>query len=341
MKLNLRTRVLVHFLFWLVYIGLIFIVDAASYSLSEWFYLSFLTLLFVYIPSTYATYYFGLRTAEKNKNPILIITAILTIFIWYLVFTIAYIKCLNYFHLTTIYADFKIDKSFLLSSLQQYLLYFFLYALVYWYAEKSVISERKRHATETEKLQVEYNYLKSQINPHFLYNTLSFFYSRLLKQDKETANGLAALSDIMRYSLTAGNSDGKVALEQEMEQIENYIALQQMRFSGALHIRFTHHPPPAHFTIIPHALITLVENAFKHGVTDDAQHPLLIKLTTTENQLNFTIHNKKSYRQKDEASGGIGLQNLKDRLQLTYANKYSYTVKEDDLYYDTELKIKL
>jgi two-component system, LytTR family, sensor kinase len=341
MTLDLRKALLIHFLFWLVYIGLNFIIDAERYSLSDWFYTSCLPQLFVYIPSTYATYFFALRHSIKNKNPLLTLVTILTIFTWYVVLTIIYIKCLNYFRLTNFFVDVKIGGPFLLESFHQYLLNFFLYALVYWYAEKAIISERRRHIAETEKLQVHYNYLKSQINPHFLYNTLSFFYSRLLKQDKETANGLAALSDIMRYSLTAGNSDGKVALEQEMEQIENYIALQQMRFSGALHIRFTHHPPPAHFTIIPHALITLVENAFKHGVTDDAQHPLLIKLTTTENQLNFTIHNKKSYRQKDEASGGIGLQNLKDRLQLTYANKYSYSVKEDDLYYDTELKIKL
>lgn len=342
MKLSLLRRILIHVLFWSIYIGFLLSTDIWGVALTSLFYTTILPNFFVFIPSTYATYFLALKPYSNGGNLVSTILWILAIMIWFVTLQFIYARVVNSLGLTNIFSDFTPSIYLCASAAQQYFLYYFLFALSYWYGEKAIINERKSRIAETEKLTVEYNYLKSQINPHFLYNTLSFFYSRLLKQDKETANGLAALSDIMRYSLTAGNSEGKVPLEQEVEQIENYISLQQMRFSNNLHIQFDYVPNGQHgkFLIIPHSLITLVENAFKHGIADDPDYPLQLRLATNENSIFFSTNNKKAYRENDKG-GGIGLKNLKERLELAHTNKYSLLVKKDDTSYNIELTILL
>lgn len=216
-----------------------------------------------------------------------------------------------------------------------------VFAYFFWTFEKLLMTQREKAALNELKLQVEYNYLKSQINPHFLYNTLSFFYSRMLKQDKQAANGIAALSGIMRYSLESGDNDGKVKLEQEVEQIENYILLQQLRFDQQLHIKFEYNMPLPDVLVLPHIFITLVENVFKHGVTDDPAHPLTILLQANPHQLSFSLQNKKSNKEKDRAPGGIGLHNLHERLKLVYPGKHEFDVRDTAEEYSTNLKISI
>jgi two-component system, LytTR family, sensor kinase len=216
-----------------------------------------------------------------------------------------------------------------------------LFAYMFWTFEKLLMIQKEKAALNEQKLQVEYNYLKSQINPHFLYNTLSFFYSRMLKQDKQAANGIAALSDIMRYSLESGDNDGKVKLEQEVEQIENYILLQQLRFDQQLHINFKYNTPLPSVSVLPHIFITLVENAFKHGITDNPAHPLTILLQVSPYELSFSVQNRKSNKEKDRAPGGIGLYNLQERLKLTYPGKHEYNARDTTDEYSTNLKISI
>jgi LytS/YehU family sensor histidine kinase len=161
-----------------------------------------------------------------------------------------------------------------------------------------------------------------------------------LKQDKQTANGITVLASMMRYSLNTGGEGGLVPLADEVEQVENYIHLQQLRFDSQLHIQFTQSEIPETITIIPHALITLVENAFKHGVTDDPTHPLQVTLDVNHHQLMFTVSNKPSAQKKDVAGSGIGLQNLLNRLQTVYPGQHQYTVLQDENRYTTRLVIE-
>jgi two-component system, LytTR family, sensor kinase len=240
----------------------------------------------------------------------------------------------------------KPDKYFFADNSINFIQYL-LYAFFYWHFTKRVQSEKKLRETQTEKLaleneklRTEYKYLQSQINPHFLYNTLDYFYAEALQQNRASAEGIAILSHMMRYSLATGDKTGKVWLEQEVEQIHNYITLQQLRFGNQLHIQFSEPAELPRVKIIPHTCITLVENAFKYGVTNDAAAPLKISLQVNAKQLVFQVENKISHQQKDSVKGGIGLQNLQQRLNSEYPDRHTYEVINEGGMYKTVLTIE-
>ena len=246
---------------------------------------------------------------------------------------------------------------------------FSLYALGYFFAQRSIQKQKQLRLAEqqkaqaeklqlemenknlrlqedkallqNEKIKLEYNFLKAQINPHFLYNTLNFFYSKTLMHSEEAADGIAKLTDIMRYALQQGGADGRVFLEQEVEHLHNYIALQQMRFNHTIRIKFNVTGSIHSYRILPHILITLLENAFKHGDTLNPQHPILVNLHAADSHIHFSIHNKVRLGPKDGPSTGVGLKNIADRLQMEYGNQQVLQYNNDGTFFDVELSIKL
>lgn len=221
-------------------------------------------------------------------------------------------------------------------------LYFFLFGLMFYFFEDLVqkreeakLAENKRHAAETA-------FLRAQINPHFLLNTLNFFYaSAALGKSKELASGILKLSDIMRFALTE-SSDKMVLMKDEIRFIEAYIELNQMRFENKLSIEYT--APAAHEVgdskIVPLVLITLVENAFKHGELHEPENPVKISLSLnpSEGSLTFSVKNKKK-QGPIERGHGIGTENTISRLQHEYGNHYRLSLNEMDEYYEAELVI--
>lgn len=204
--------------------------------------------------------------------------------------------------------------------------------------QRKVLEEQKLQL-EAEKSQANFNFLKAQINPHFLHNTLNFLYSKSLPYSAELSEGILTLSDIMRYALSAGNTkDGKALLKDEIEHIRNVIKINQLRFSNNLYVDFEVEGVINGATIIPFVLITLVENAFKHGDLKSPEHPIQIRLVVEDKTLRFYCRNRKKQGPK-ELSTGIGLANIKNQLDLAYGKNYSFRVKEDDEFYTTELTI--
>lgn len=203
---------------------------------------------------------------------------------------------------------------------------------------RKVLEEQKLQL-EAEKSQANFNFLKAQINPHFLHNTLNFLYSKSLPYSAELSEGILTLSDIMRYALSAGNTkDGKALLKDEIEHIRNVIKINQLRFSNTLYVEFEVEGVINGATIIPFVLITLVENAFKHGDLKSPEHPIQIRLVVEGKTLRFYCRNRKKQGPK-ELSTGIGLENIKNQLDLAYGKNYSFKVKEDAEFYTTELTI--
>ena len=204
--------------------------------------------------------------------------------------------------------------------------------------QRKILEEQKMQL-EVEKSQANFNFLKAQINPHFLHNTLNFLYAKSLPYSAELSEGILTLSDIMRYALSEENAqNGKAPLKDEIEHVRNVIKIQQLRFSNKLNVQFDVEGILNGATIIPFVLITLVENAFKHGDLKTNEYPVVIKLKITD-QLYFYCSNKKAMGPK-ELSTGIGLENIKKRLELAYGNNYSLHVKDDGEVYTTELIIK-
>jgi two-component system LytT family sensor kinase len=201
------------------------------------------------------------------------------------------------------------------------------------------ILEAQKMQLEVEKSQANFNFLKAQINPHFLHNTLNFLYAKSLPYSAELSEGILTLSDIMRYALSEGNAkDGKAPLKDEIEHVRNVIKINQLRFSNNLNVNFDVEGVVNGATIIPFVLITLAENAFKHGDLKSNKHPIDIHLSINDSKLYFYCRNKKKLGPK-ELSTGIGLDNIKKRLDLAYGKNYSLGVKDEADFYTTELTI--
>ena len=207
--------------------------------------------------------------------------------------------------------------------------------------------EKKQHkALEEENLQLEiekshanFNFLKSQINPHFLHNTLNFLYAKSLPYSPELSEGILTLSDIMRYALSEANTkNGKAALKDEIEHVRNVIRIHQLRYNNNLQVNFEVKGVVNNVTIIPFVLITIVENAFKHGDLKSTEQPIDIKLTIEHNSLHFYCRNKKKTGPK-ELSTSIGLDNVKKRLDLAYKDQYNLNIKDERDLYTTQLTI--
>jgi sensor histidine kinase YesM len=200
------------------------------------------------------------------------------------------------------------------------------------------ILEAQKMQLEVEKSQANLNFLKAQINPHFLHNTLNFLYAKSLPYSNELSEGILTLSDIMRYALGPAAKDGKVLLKDEIEHVRNVIKINQLRFSNNLNVCFEVHGVVNGATVIPFLLITLVENAFKHGDLKSPENPITIRLNVANGQLQFYCRNKKKTGPK-EISTGIGLDNIKKQLDLAYGRNYSFNVKDEAEFYTTELTI--
>lgn len=207
--------------------------------------------------------------------------------------------------------------------------------------------QKQRKILEAQKLQLEVeisqanlNFLKAQINPHFLHNTLNFLYAKSLPYSPELSEGILTLSDIMRYALNEGNvKDGIAPLKDEVEHVRNVIKINQLRYGHKLNVNFDVNGVLTEAKIIPFVLITLVENAFKHGDLKNTNNPIDIKLDVTSNKIIFYCSNIKKSGPK-ELSTGVGLENIRKRLDLAYGDKYSFKVKDDAEFYTTELTIE-
>lgn len=192
---------------------------------------------------------------------------------------------------------------------------------------------------EKGKLMAELSAIKYQINPHFLFNCLNFIYTKSVKHNAEVAHAVNLLSEIMRYALEQNDDkEGMVLLATEMEHVKNVIEINQMRFNNNLKIRFAEKIDNGNIRIPPLVLITLVENAFKHGDLNDEYNPLNIKIEVDAGKLWFYTQNKKKKSVK-ELSSGIGLVNVRKRLQLMYGPRHQFQTMEDEQYYVAELTI--
>jgi two-component system, LytTR family, sensor kinase len=177
--------------------------------------------------------------------------------------------------------------------------------------------------------------LRSQVNPHFLFNTLNNIYSLVCKKSAEAPEAIMKLSAIMRYMLYDANTD-RVLLEKEIEYLQSFIELQKLRIRHQNFVELVIEGEVGNKTIAPMLLIPFVENAFKHGSKTGSLPGIRIRLVCKADELVFEVvnHLKKNSLAPKDSIGGIGLQNIKRRLQILYPGKYSLETKEEkDLYF--------
>lgn len=203
--------------------------------------------------------------------------------------------------------------------------------------------ESRKKAVENEKLTAELNFLKAQINPHFLFNTLNNLYYLAYTQSPNTTEVIAKLSQMMRYMIYDSNYP-LVPLSKEIEYMQNYISLEKLRLNNQIPIRFDIEGNPQEVLIAPLIFITFLENAFKHGVSNNQPGAWVnISIRICNKECIYKVENSRittAPSEKDEKSG-IGLQNVKRRLELSYPDRYRLTVEDQPDRYFVQLNITL
>lgn len=201
------------------------------------------------------------------------------------------------------------------------------------------LNERIQRDLENQRLSAELAFLKSQINPHFLFNSLNSIYSLAYQRSETTPDAILKLSEIMRYMLYECN-DNRVDLSKELLYLENYIGLQKIRYGNKAFVDFNVNGIINNQQIVPLLLISFIENAFKHGVANDPATPIHIKMDVEPHHLYFKMENKKHRFNKD-SGGGIGLNNVKRRLDLLYPGRYQLKIDDGEEVYTSELSLDL
>lgn len=204
--------------------------------------------------------------------------------------------------------------------------------MLFRYVEKQDEVElvKKEHA------EMELQFLKSQINPHVLFNNLNTVYSYALEKPNEAPNLILMLSDNLKHVLYGSNTQ-KVSLKKEMDYIDNYIAFQKIRTENIKEIEYTKDIDEIEHEIAPLLLITLIENAFKHSLINSK---VVINISVKDSVLYFDCQNQIKVSDSETKHQKLGLQNLKKRLSLLYDNKHELKITENEIF-KVQLKLEL
>jgi sensor histidine kinase YesM len=209
--------------------------------------------------------------------------------------------------------------------------YFFtIYSIAFFFLLIKLFAERmEEESVNKEKISIELKMLKAQLNPHFLFNTLNNIYSLSIINSPKTSESIGKLSEILDYVLY--RCDQKyVPLTGEISLLENYIALEKLRYDERLEVSFTR-SVEAQSEIAPLILLSIVENAFKHGAGEDSGSPkITIDLTQKNDILSFTVFNTTTLQKNETSKGTIGLENIHKQLALLYPNTHTVTIEQKE-----------
>ncbi|MES2774232.1 MAG: histidine kinase [Bacteroidota bacterium] len=223
-----------------------------------------------------------------------------------------------------------------------YLLLVF-FALAYFFAKEWLKSEKQQAMLVKSQLSSELNFLKAQVNPHFLFNTLNNLFSLAQKNNDDTvANGISKLSGLMRYMIY-DSSVSFVPIEKEIDYLQNFILLNKMRYTeDEATVDFNVKGKTEQVLIAPMILIPFVENAFKHGVCIEEKSIIHISIEVDSGAIIFACRNPKHVVAKTgEEQSGIGLENVRRRLQLLYPGRHVLTITDNGLDFIVHLSLTL
>lgn len=327
-----------HILFWLVlYVSFIFI-DTRKYGLGITVSKEFINIAF-YIILVYFNIYYLIPKYLSQKDYIvygvfLLLSAIIITPIKTLFFYLSYPNnpaLQDYFvsHQRMIF----LSNLFIVSSST-------LFQMVLDWQKHQIEKKELLHQTA----QSELNFLKTQINPHFLFNTLNNLYALTLKKSDKAPEIVLKLSEMMRYMLYDCN-ERRVYLSKEVNYIQNYLELEKLRQKQSFNVNFSYKGLLKDQKIAPLMFIPFIENSFKHGLNQHLNEGFLdIKMDIREKEIFFTVENSKSKKapyQGIKKAGGIGLANVKRRLNLVYPNAHDLIIEDKPNTYKIELRINL
>lgn len=329
-----NNRFFQHVMFWLSYVMLFGLVYGKFGNDYPYYFLESLGMVPFVMASTYLTIYLILPYYLKKQN--------YALSLFYFIGTLVLICTLQRMFLRYINnLEIKITEVYDLSFLSLFLETNFMVGIALaiklikiWFEQ-----QREKFEFETRTLQSELNLLKAQIHPHFLFNTMNNLYALSVGQSPKTSEGIAKVSELLRSVLYDCN-ELYIDLDKEIALISNYIDLQKMRYDDRLTLNFSIEGQTEGIRVAPMLFITFLENCFKHGSANDPGQPWInISIRVAKNQVVFVAENSipKDYDPKKEKSGGIGLENVRKRLEILYKNNYNLGITHSDDFYRVEL----
>lgn len=210
-------------------------------------------------------------------------------------------------------------------------------------ARRWVTADQKLKESEAARAKAELSNLRSQINPHFLLNTLNNIYALTAIDQMRAQDAILQLSKLLRYILY-NNQDEEIDLQDEVEFLENYINLMKIRFNENVEVTFDYEPPATPVRIMPLIGVSLVENAFKHGISPTEPSFIHIRIAGEDSQVIYDIENSNHPKTENDHSGhGIGLQQVQHRLDLSYPDHYEWIhgVSDDGKVYKSTIKLNI
>jgi LytS/YehU family sensor histidine kinase len=205
-----------------------------------------------------------------------------------------------------------------------------------WYLEND-----RNQKIEKEKMLMELEMLKAQVHPHFLFNTLNNLYSLTLTKSDNAPVVVTNLSDLLRYMLYECR-EKEVPLLNEITALKKYVELEKLRYGNRLDISFSYSGGVNDLLIAPLLLLPFVENSFKHGMSEQLDQCWInLHLHAEHDSFSFNLSNSCSKEKKQAMVGGIGLKNIKKRLDLIYAEHYNLNINQDEDMYSVKLTMRL
>ncbi|HAS45702.1 MAG TPA: hypothetical protein DCS93_34790 [Microscillaceae bacterium] len=335
-RLSIKNKGIQHVVFWV----LLFLTYILAYGGGEAYYWKYIRNSVIkfpfYIIAAYTLNYWQVpQFLNKEKKAAFVLSVVLTAYLLYFFF--------KYFHYWQYgYALHLFDvPGFFVKTLMFYPPALLMFA--YQTQQKQQQEKARLMLMQQEKLETELKYLKAQLNPHFLFNTLNNLYSFVVNQSPKAADMVLQLSEILDYALYRSQAK-LVSIAEEMKCIENYIALEKIRYGERLQVILEEPSQYIDQKVAPLLLLSIVENAFKHGVNGSVSKPKVkISLDQSGGALNFKVWNTKNAHfteALDEVyKEGIGLSNIKRQLNLIYPQKHQIYREEGADYFQIHLVI--
>ncbi len=334
-----KLSVLLHILAWTIFIILpMYFLVFYSQRDSTFLYRVYMQT-FVYVLIFYINYIWLIpKIFIKGSKARYFITAALTILAFYLVIELA-----NTYIFTNTPQDNKIPKPPLQWHIYNYLFTSSLitgFCLGLKLTDKYMENEKQRKELEKERLNSELAFLKNQISPHFFFNTLNNIYSLVQINTDDAQKSILKLSKLMRYLLYE-TEHGNIQLSQEIEFMKNYLDLMKLRLTQKVELKVSFPEKYTDASIPPLLFIPFIENALKHGVSYRDHSFIHIAMEANEQEIRFTCANSIFTKTDETTDSGIGLENIKKRLNLLFPGKHSLKISQTDTVFEVELNIKV
>lgn len=339
----LRYKFWVHPVFWILYISLVTLVSGSinSFPLQYYFIHELINLPVYMLVAYYIVYYLVPANLEKKLWPLY-----LTMMLFIVVAGAVICQLIEHF----IYFRFILSKVFepdnwmgynrVLGNVWVISIPTIIVAARKFYVDWQK-SKKEKEVVEKLQLKTELQMLRLQLNPHFLFNTLNNLYYLTIAKNDKAPEVVSKLSEILRFLIYDSNTQ-MVSLKSEIQLIENYIDLELLRYNERMNQSFEVNGNAQSVMIPPLLLFTFVENSFKHGVSNDSGNPEIhIELAIKDTFIHFKIQNTipKKITEEDDKPGGIGLVNLRKRLELIYPNRHKLEIDSNEQLYMVDLKL--